>query len=189
MAGAFNAKYANFLRDCYDQFLWSLPFSLNWLIWSHFNVIISWFVTTYPLGLSGQILQSSMFSYLVSYLRTLTFLQPLQLVVVVVGFCLNFLFTMLNACVISSFEQLVSMVIHPILWPGSVNLHIIISPCPLTWACQYTYNNINPVLWPGPVNIHIIISTLSFDLGLQCFLVPFHLGSQQLSCPFHLDFQ
>ena len=99
----FNAKYANYLRDCYDQFLWSLSFSLKWLVWSHFNIIIVWFVTTYPLGFSGRILQFSMFSYLVSYLHILTFLRPLQLVVVVVGFCLNFLSTMLNACVISSF--------------------------------------------------------------------------------------
>ena len=44
-----------------------------------------------------------MFSYLVSYLGIITFLQPLQLVVVVVDSCLNFLSTMLNACVISSF--------------------------------------------------------------------------------------
>ena len=58
---------------------------------------------TCPFGFSGRILQSLMFPYLVSYLCTLTFLQPLQLVIVVVGFCLNFLSTMLNACVISSF--------------------------------------------------------------------------------------
>ena len=87
----FNAKYANYLHGCYDQFLWSLSFLLKWLVWSHFNIIIVWFVTTYPLGFSGRILQSSMFSYLVSYLHILTFLQLLQLVVVVVDCCLNFL--------------------------------------------------------------------------------------------------
>ena len=28
----FNAKYANYLRDCYNQFPWSLLFLLNWSI-------------------------------------------------------------------------------------------------------------------------------------------------------------
>ena len=31
MLDSFNAKYANYLRGCYDQFSWSLSFLLNWL--------------------------------------------------------------------------------------------------------------------------------------------------------------
>ena len=50
----FNAKYANYLRDHYDQFLWSLSFLLKWLVWSHFNVIIVWFVMTCLFGFSGR---------------------------------------------------------------------------------------------------------------------------------------
>ena len=50
----FNAKYANYLRDCYNQFLWSLLFSLNWSIWLLFNVIIAWFVTIYSTGFSSR---------------------------------------------------------------------------------------------------------------------------------------
>ena len=49
----FNAKYANYLRDCYNQFLWSLLFSLNWSIWLLFNVIIAWFVMIYSTGFSS----------------------------------------------------------------------------------------------------------------------------------------
>ena len=49
----FNAQYANYLRDCYNQFLWSLLFSLNWSIWVLFNVIIAWFVTIYSTGFSS----------------------------------------------------------------------------------------------------------------------------------------
>ena len=36
----FNAKYANYLHDCYDQFSWSLPFLLKWLFQLLPNVII-----------------------------------------------------------------------------------------------------------------------------------------------------
>ena len=36
----FNAKYATYLRDCYDQFPWSLSFLLNWLFRLLPNVII-----------------------------------------------------------------------------------------------------------------------------------------------------
>ena len=49
----FNAKYANYLHDCYNQFLWSLLFSLNWSIWLLFNVIIAWFVMIYSTGFSS----------------------------------------------------------------------------------------------------------------------------------------
>ena len=42
----FNAKYATYLRDCYDQFPWSLSFLLNWLFRLLPNVIIVCFVTT-----------------------------------------------------------------------------------------------------------------------------------------------
>ena len=31
MLDSFNAKYANYLRGCYDQFPWSLSFLLDWL--------------------------------------------------------------------------------------------------------------------------------------------------------------
>ena len=102
-AWCFTAKYANYLRDCYDQFLWLLSLLPDWLVRLLLNVIIVWFVTTCSLGFSGRTLQSLLSSYLVSYLRILTFLQPLQLVIVVVDFCLNFLSAMLHACVISSF--------------------------------------------------------------------------------------
>ena len=50
----FNAKYADYLRDCYNQFLWLLLFSLNWSIWLLFNVIIIWFVTIYSTGFSSR---------------------------------------------------------------------------------------------------------------------------------------
>ena len=50
----FNAKYANYLHDCYDQFLWSLLLSLICLVRLLLNVIIVWFVTTYLLGFSGR---------------------------------------------------------------------------------------------------------------------------------------
>ena len=50
----FNAKYANYLRDCYDQFLWSLSLLLNLISSIIFNVIIVWFVMTYALGFSGR---------------------------------------------------------------------------------------------------------------------------------------
>ena len=110
----FDAKYANYLRNCYNQFLWSLPFLLNWLIRLLFNVIIVDLLQ--PIRLVFQVvpLQSLVNSYLVSYLCFLTFFQPLQLIVVVVDFCLNFLSAMLNACVISSFKRLVSLVVCPI---------------------------------------------------------------------------
>ena len=49
----FNAKYANYLRDCYNQFPWSLLFPLNWSVWLLFNVIIAWFVTIYLTGFPG----------------------------------------------------------------------------------------------------------------------------------------
>ena len=49
----FNAKYTNYLRDCYDQFLWLLSLLLNLISSITFNVIIVWFVTTYALGFSG----------------------------------------------------------------------------------------------------------------------------------------
>ena len=49
----FNAKYANYLCNCYNQFLWSLLFLLNWSIRLLFNVIITWFVTTYSIGFSS----------------------------------------------------------------------------------------------------------------------------------------
>ena len=49
----FDAKYADYLRDCYNQFLWSLLLSLNWLISMLFNVIIAWFVTIYSTGFSS----------------------------------------------------------------------------------------------------------------------------------------
>ena len=48
-----NAKYADYLRDCYNQFLWLLLFSLNWSIWLLFNVIIAWFVMIYSTGFSS----------------------------------------------------------------------------------------------------------------------------------------
>ena len=143
----FNAQCADYLHDCYNQFPWLLLFLLNWSIWLLFNVIIAWFVTIYLTGFSSCTIVFLMTSYLISYLCFLTFFQSLQLVVVVVGFCLHFLSTMLNACVISSFKRLVFLIVCPILWPGLVS-------------------------------IHMKISTLSFDPGLQCFLVPFHLGSQ-----------
>ena len=99
----FNAKYADYLHDCYDQFLWSLSFLLNLISSITFNVIIVCFVMTYTLGFSGR--SSVIFNFFLPgiLLRILTFLQPLQLVVVVVDFCLNFVSAMLNACVISSF--------------------------------------------------------------------------------------
>ena len=50
----FNAKYANYFRDCYDQFLWSLLLLLNLISLITFNVIIVWFVTNYTLGFSGR---------------------------------------------------------------------------------------------------------------------------------------
>ena len=36
----FNAKYADYLRNCYNQFLWSLLFLLNLMSSITFNVII-----------------------------------------------------------------------------------------------------------------------------------------------------
>ena len=48
------AKYADYLRDCYNQFLLLLLFSLNWSIWLLFNVIIAWFVTIYSTGFSSR---------------------------------------------------------------------------------------------------------------------------------------
>ena len=50
----FNAKYANYLCGCYNQFPWSLLFLLNWSIWLLFNVIIAWFVTIYSTGFSSR---------------------------------------------------------------------------------------------------------------------------------------
>ena len=60
-----------------------------------------------PIRLVFQVvpLRFSVGSYLVSYLCSLTFSKPSQLVIVVVDFCLNFLSAMLNACVISSFSD------------------------------------------------------------------------------------
>ena len=143
----FNTKCANCLHDCYNQFLWSSLFLFNWPIWLLFTVILLDLLRSIPLVFYIVPLYSWVNSYLVPYLNCLTFFQPFQLVVVVVGFCLHFLSTMLNACVISSFKHLVSLIVCPIFWPGLVSTHIR-------------------------------ISTLSFDPGLQCFLVPFHLGSQ-----------
>ena len=40
MLDSFNAKYAIYLRDCYDQFPWLLSFLLNWLFQLLPNVII-----------------------------------------------------------------------------------------------------------------------------------------------------
>ena len=49
----FNAKYAKYLHDCYDQFLQSLSLLFNLISSITFNVNIVWFLTTYLLGFSG----------------------------------------------------------------------------------------------------------------------------------------
>ena len=113
-----------------------------------------------PIRLVFQVvpLYSLVNSYLVSYLCSLTFFQPLQLVVVVVGFCLHFLSTMLNACVTSSFKWLVSLVVCPISWPGLVSIHMRISTLSFDPGLQ---------CFLCPFSLGLSITFLSFSPGLS----------------------
>ena len=116
----FNAKYANYLRDCYDQFLWSLSLLLNLVSSIIFNVIIVWIVTTYALGFSGR--SSVIFDF---FLPGILPLDSYLLPTVTTSHCGCWPlseFCICNAKCLCYFQFLVT----------GFNGHM---PYPLTWAC------------------------------------------------------
>ena len=116
----FNAKYADYLRDCYDQFLWSLSFLLNLISSITFNVIIVWFVTTYTLGFLG--CSSVIFDFFLPGILPLYSYLPPTVTTSRCGCWLLSGFCICNAKCLCYFQFLAT---------GFIG-HM---PYPLTWAC------------------------------------------------------